>query len=634
MKVVIVSMSLLLRSAALSISQMGKNIPRMKLFPYQLEGVVQLVERKRLLLADEMGLGKSVQCIEAINTINNKDIRVLIVCPKSVVNVWEYEIQRWLTLPLVLHVASPKSFQISTHGSITLINYDICAKFQDQLRNERYDVLICDEAHYLKTWSTKRTIAILGGENNTGISSEYLWLLTGTPVMNRPVELYPLLRAINPNEFPSFDDYASRYCNPKPIRHSTGSSYIRTWMDYSGAKNLVELSQRLAPIMLRRLKSEILNQLPPKYRSCVCLLPEQSNAAQQERERLLAILEQKSGATLELDSFGAKAADLITYLGKTINIDTSDPESRNIILGSIATIRKETALAKLDPAVNILQDMIKEHKVVVFAHHRELILELMKQFGEQAVCIMGGMNSEARATAVQSFQNDDSVRIFIGSVRAAGVGLTLTAASHVVFLELDWSPSVMTQAEDRCHRVGQTNSVNVQYFVFKDTIDEWIAKSLMYKQSKIEQILPEKKSGFESEYVLDFGIHKGLRLEAVPRSYISFLTRNDVWRNRPKLWEALFSIGILLEEPPKHVPKESKEATSMSTTTTTPPMELRGKLESSQSFGTIEYIFNFGKYKGKSWTEVPEDYRSWIIENEVWKTNKRLEYYLQEAGFL
>jgi uncharacterized protein (DUF3820 family) len=407
-------------------------------------------------------------------------------------------------------------------------------------------------------------------------------------------------------------------------------------MDYSGAQNLDELSQRLAPVMLRRHKSDILNQLPPKYRSCVCLSPDESSAAQYERERLRSILEQKSSVNTELDSFGAEAADLISYLGKTIKIDISDPESRNMILGSLATIRKETALTKLDPAVKILQDLIKVQKVVVFAHHRELIMELKKQFGKQAVCVMGGMNSEARATAVQNFQDDESVRIFIGSIRAAGVGLTLTAASHVIFLELDWSPGVMTQAEDRCHRVGQRNTVRVQYFVFKDTIDEWIAKTLMYKQSKIEQILPEKLSGFESEYVFDFGIHKGLNLKDVPASYISFLTRSEVWRKRPALWEALFSIGILLEEPPMQATTmETIEALSTSIQTTiTQHVEQLEKLNSSESFNSMEYTFNFGKYRGKSWSEVPEDYRSWIMQNNVWKTQKRLQFFLQQAGYL
>ena len=602
------------------------------LFPYQHEGVKRLVQAKRVLLADEMGLGKTVQCIEAINVVRKDDTTVLIVCPKSVIGVWESELERWLELPLALHIASPKSFPPPSNGSITLINYDICHKFREELQLRAYDVLICDEAHYLKSLTAKRALAILGDVKaaNTGIRSEYLWLLTGTPVLNRPVELYPLLCALNPDEFGSFDDFVDRYCDPKTTSHGRG----RYSMDYSGARNLAELSLRLEPIMLRRYKVDVLTQLPPKFRSCLRLTG--TDAAELERERLRSILATPGNAQDDLEHFGSEASDLLSYLGNIANLDIDNPENRNKIMGSLATVRKETALSKLEPAVELLNDIVDSHKVVVFAHHRELILALMERFGDQTVCVIGGMDTETRSHAVTRFQNDQDVRIFVGSIRAAGVGLTLTAASHVVFLELDWSPGVMSQAEDRCHRLGQIDSVQVQYYVFKDTIDEWIAKSLLYKQSTIDQILPERLAGIESGYVFDFGKHKGLRLEDAPRNYVQFLVRNEVWRQRPALWRALSMTGLVFEEPPPMestnirtsrnaaTPTTSDEEVIVAPTSTTP----------AASSNEINYVFDFGKYSGKKWGEVPTNYREWVIREGIWKKRKNLQKSLDEAGAL
>lgn len=522
-----------------------KSGPPGELFPYQKEGVDRLVADQRLLLADEMGLGKTVQCISAVNRIGREDIAILIVCPKSVLGVWEYELKTWLDIPLQVQMASPKEFLMPFDGSVTLINYDICHKYREALQEADYDILICDEAHYLKSRSAKRTQAVLGdgSKKHPGIQSAYLWLLTGTPVLNRPVELYSLVRAIDPDEFSKFKDFADQYCDPKQVSHRGRFS-----MDYSGASNLVELSQRLEPIMLRRYKMDVLTQLPPKFRSCLCLTG--SDTAEQERARLRAIMGGASQINQNLQDFGSEASDLLSYLGEFTDLDLEDPENYNKIMGSLATVRRESAMTKLEPSVELLEDIILSKKVVVFAHHRELILALEERFGDKAVCVIGGMDTDDRSDAVRRFQEDDDVRIFVGSIRAAGVGLTLTAASHVVFLEMDWSPGVMAQAEDRCHRVGQNDSVQVQYYVFKDTIDEWIAKSLLRKQSNIDQILPSKQDEVDSGYMFDFGKHAGLRMEDVPQNYLQFLVDKDVWRNRPTLWRALAQKGMVLEEPP------------------------------------------------------------------------------------
>eukprot|EP00547_Thalassionema_nitzschioides_P018615 CAMPEP_0194255246 /NCGR_PEP_ID=MMETSP0158-20130606/33907_1 /TAXON_ID=33649 /ORGANISM="Thalassionema nitzschioides, Strain L26-B" /LENGTH=624 /DNA_ID=CAMNT_0038993537 /DNA_START=116 /DNA_END=1987 /DNA_ORIENTATION=- len=614
--VIVVGVQQLLGVKSFSLPQ--KYVTTKQLFPYQQEGVKRLLDTQRLLLADEMGLGKTVQCIEALNRLKNSATAiVLVVCPKSVLGVWESEFEEWLQIPAMqIQFATAKSFPTPVPGSITLINYDICHKYRHELRAvEEYDVLICDEAHYLKSITSKRTLAILGdsSENYGGLACRHLWLLTGTPVLNRPVELYSLVKAIAPNDFTSFADYTNRYCDPQTRSHGRG----RWSVDYSGARNLNELSQRLEPILLRRYKADVLTQLPPKFRSCLYLTDPDRIVAEQEtgllRDALKSSSSMSSNQEDSIQDFGSEASGLLQYLRRHLGLDDddndTDPETFNRLMSYLSTIRKETALSKLEPAMEILQDAILSEKIVVFAHHRQVIQELMEHFGNQAVCVMGGMDNKARTKAVRSFQNDPKVRLFIGSIRAAGVGVTLTSSSRVLFLEFDWSPGVMAQAEDRCHRVGQVDSVQVQYLVFKNTIDEWFARSLLFKQSNIEQILPEtlhSNGETSTSYEFDFGKHKGLRLEDVPKNYVeNFIIKREVWRKRKDLWKVLFQIGLVLEEPPS----EEREK-------------------------TVNYVFDFGKYKGQPWDEVPMSYRQWIVAEGVWQNRPELKSSLVEAGLV
>ena len=592
-----------------------------KLFPYQQQGIDRLIHDKRLLLGDEMGLGKTVQCIGALNRLFQEDItandaKILVICPKSVLGVWQDELDQWLDHEVTVNVASSKKKELLNDiqdATITLINYDVCYKHRDLLQSIPWDVLICDEAHYLKSIATKRTRAILGDDKeHSGIIATYLWLLTGTPMMNRPVELYPLLRALQPRDYDSFDDFCNRYCDPDTKMYTGRGGRPRYVKDLSGSRNLSELSKRLEPIMLRRYKADVLSQLPPKFRSCLCL-SNNDNVADMERQRLQEVLQSRMGSSLEFEKFGADASSLSHYL-KQVKGDMTDNE----IMGLMATIRKETALRKLEPAVELLKEVIVDHKVVVFCHHRQLIESLMQVFKRKAVHVIGGMDTESRAVAVKKFQTNDKVRLFVGSIRSAGVGLTLTAASHVIFLDLDWSPAVMAQAEDRLHRVGQQDSVHVQYYVFKDTIDEWIARSLVRKQMDIDQVLLANTTTSDSSdaYVFDFGKYKEMRLEDVPRAYLQFVaTTPDIWEKRPSLWRALHRQGLVHASPPMEETKEK-----------TPP---RAKSEKQ-----VDFIFDFGKHNGEKWNEAPSNYRDWIIREGVWKNRPALGKALSDAGIV
>ena len=193
--------------------------------------------------------------------------------------------------------------------------------------------------------------------------------------------------------------------------------------------------------MLRRLKKDVHGTLPlpPKYRSCVCLDGSNLNVAEHERERVRSMVTERSprnSTASDLKSFSSTAhSELRTYLEQFTGLDMSDYDNRRMMLGILVTVRKETALAKVNPAIEYLRSMISsQKKVVVFAHHRNVILSVMEQLGDQAVCIMGGTSEAAQSLAIRRFQEDPNVRVFVGSIRAAGVGLTLTAASDVLFL--------------------------------------------------------------------------------------------------------------------------------------------------------------------------------------------------------
>lgn len=557
--------------------------------------------------------GKTVQSISAINSLFCKGelspstFRVLIICPKSVVSVWVDELEEWIddryvSLEHSLHVVSagiadPLDVDAS-FGTIQIINYDICHRHRDILQNVPFDVLICDEAHYLKSPQTQRTDAILGiKEKSKGIQSRYTWFLSGTPILNRLNEIYPLLFAINKDKWNSYYAFKKKYAG-----------------SYDEVVNLGQLKLMLRPSLLRRKKVDVLKDLPPKLHSVVSL---EGSEGVKEREQEFAF--ESYGMELNVAQIKDSAVD-ISSLGKFGENASSLKEygigtylKGTALLSALAKVRSITSSFKLEPSVQLLKQYIMCEKVVVFAHHRQLIMDLVEAFGDSCVHIIGGMDAKSRAEAVQRFQNDASCRLFIGSIRAAGVGLTLTASSHVVFLELDWSPSIMTQAEDRCHRVGQQDSVLVEYFVFKGSLDEWMARQLAEKSLGITKALSHSSSDNQRsrpEYKLNFGKYSGYSLDEVPIKYLSgFLIKDEVYKKKPALWNALYRNDMLQDAPPSLVKEEENGV-------------------------EVLYTFDFGQYTDMSWSQVPSSYRDWIIKEGVWKKRTALWIALYEGGLV
>jgi SWI/SNF-related matrix-associated actin-dependent regulator 1 of chromatin subfamily A len=433
--------------------------------PYQRAAIAFALSRPNTLIADEMGLGKTIEALGVVNADSTIQ-RVLIVCPASLKLNWKREAERWLTRPMQCEVAG-KSFP--EDADVVIINYERLGKWESQLARG-WDLLIADECHYVKNRDAKRTKRLFA------IKSPRMLFLTGTPILNRPIELHPIAGHLAPEAFGDFWTYAKRFCSP--VRNNYG------W-DFNGAANLDELHELLrSTVMIRRTKAGVLPDLPPKRRQVIELASDsmtrliaRETKAWDEHSHALAEIRGRARAS----SKGADAApDELTQLRKQLNV----------AFGELSKLRRETALAKVPLVVEHMRNAIESSgKLVVFAHHRDVISALAEPFGDAVVTLTGEHTLEQRQSNVDRFQDDPDCALFIGSITAAGLGLTLTAASHVMFAELDWVPAHLTQAEDRTHRIGQENSVLVQHLVLQDSLDARMIKTLIKKQRIVDKVV-------------------------------------------------------------------------------------------------------------------------------------------------
>jgi SWI/SNF-related matrix-associated actin-dependent regulator 1 of chromatin subfamily A len=424
----------------------------LKLLPFQKAGVEYIFSTDgKTLIADEMGLGKTIQAISYMNMEDR--FPALVICPATLKLNWRNEIEKWsIKNPSVQILSSKEEFD--TKADITVINYDILGKFFDKFILRKYKLIIADEVHYVKGYRSQRSKLVKKLSKNI----PYRLGLTGTPLVNRPMEIWNIVNMIKPGLF-NFRHFSNRYCL---------NGFIPDFRN--GASNLDELQDKLrASVMIRRLKKDVLKELPDKRR---ILIPFDSGALKQN----LGLLRETSKKIKLERKKGTKLEDLgHTELG---------------LINEIERMKQEAVKAKLPMSIKFIENLIEEKdKVVLFAHHRNVIEQLLDKFGDVAVVIHGGVNLDARQEAVERFQTDVKIKLFIGSMQACSEGITLTASSDVVFLEFGWTPAVHQQAEDRCHRIGQKNSVTVYYLALEGSIDIYVAKLIQEKQIIIDQAL-------------------------------------------------------------------------------------------------------------------------------------------------
>eukprot|EP00978_Attheya_sp_CCMP212_P004861 scaffold10680_cov64-Attheya_sp.AAC.5 len=408
----------------------------------------------RILLADEMGLGKTVSSL-AIMLHYRTEWPLLILCPASLRYTWPSEIEKFIPSlsPRAVYVVSgmdDADFYSNPHKreriQIVVATYSLLqtrSAVSRVLQQFKFKCVIADESHSLKERTSQRcqiAMPILK-------QSRRLLLLSGTPALARPVELWPQLNCIDESLFGAYTAYTKTYCNARRGRFG--------W-DVTGTSNADELHTKLRGIMVRRLKNDVLKELPPKQRSIVPI--------KIDPKRISSCRE----VVQDLNDTRISVSELVGEESRNANF-----EARRLLMAAYQTV----GVGKAKGVAEFLLDWLDgsdSQKILVFAHHLEVldILEsaVSKKFkGVGHIRIDGSVSPAERALRVRKFQTNARVRVGILSVTAAGVGLTLTAASSIIFAELHWTPGVLAQAEDRCHRIGQHNAVNVMYCVCKDT---------------------------------------------------------------------------------------------------------------------------------------------------------------------
>jgi SWI/SNF-related matrix-associated actin-dependent regulator of chromatin subfamily A-like protein 1 len=423
------------------------------LYPHQADGVAFLLSKKRAILADDMGLGKTRQAIVAMEA-GTPEGTILVVCPASLKLNWKREILM-VDADASIEVLGVDKGQTEAPRWV-IINYDLLSKYAERLHAVDWAGIILDEAHFIKNASqrTSHCLKLLGVQAEARaslIGPDYVFLLTGTPMTNRPKDLFNLFRCVGHPSARSFLSFAKRFCDA--YRNDYG------WVT-SGASNLDELNLLMKETSIRRMKDEVLD-LPPKVRSWVPVDISASNAA------LNAI-----------DSF-------LSWYSQT---DPSQPNDTEF-LARLTKVRTSLHKAKFNAVSERIKDVIATgEKVIVFTCFTDGIERHKKKLGDQAVTITGAATTSQRMEAVDRFQTDPNVRVILCNIIAGGVGITLTAGTHVIFQDLDWVPANHAQAEDRCYRMGQDHRVTVEYFHAAGTLDAYIAELLERKMSLIAAV--------------------------------------------------------------------------------------------------------------------------------------------------
>lgn len=445
------------------------------LYDFQAVGAFWLAPKVFALLADEPGTGKSVQAIGACDLNGAK--KILVVCPAPVIPHWVREFQEKSTVSRrILAVYSSKHLDAMDDYDVVIISQDLLHKNSARL-TRAWEVAIVDESHGFKNPDAKRTQALLGRNcNNDGILifTSHVWFLTASPAPNHPAELWTMVHAFLSDVVEggalSYYDFAPMY--------ATLVTLPRGGVKITGGHHLDELRAALAPYVLRRLKIEVLRDLPGMR---ITLNPIYT-APTAEIRRLEALEAFKDVRRV--------ARDIANSTGGAI-----------VVSGELSTYLRVVENLKTGPVASILENELTgtDHKIVVFVTHRatgDRMMELLAAFNP--VRIVGGQSPESRKNAIDAFQTDPGIRVCVASIQAASVGITLTAACDCVFLSSHWTPELNMQAVQRLHRIGQTSSVHARFFTLANSVDELVMDALVNKTRVISELFDQSNYGGHS----------------------------------------------------------------------------------------------------------------------------------------
>ena len=422
---------------------------------HQKEAIEKLAGSRRFILADDMGLGKTTCTIIAALETGAK--KILIICPASLKINWQREIENYSDRPV--YISEGKKF--STESDFVIVNYDILKNFHDTkekdnslLNQSNFDLVILDEAHMISNPQAQRTKII----NHFVKNIKRVWLLTGTPMTSRPMNYYNLLNIIESPVAQNWMAYAIRYCQGYQFM----AGRRKVW-NVTGASNLEELRDRTSKQILRRLKEDVLD-LPDKIISPVYL-----RLKSKEYEELMG--------------------EYYAWYDK--NPDESS--SLTVQFSKLMKVRKVISNEKTKQTIEIVENIIEQgKKVIVFTNFTDSLQTIYQHFGKQAVYLDGSCSKPHRQKAVDEFQDNEKIKVFVGNIKAAGVGLTLTSAEVVIMNDLSFVPAEHSQAEDRAYRYGQKNNVLVYYPLYENTIEGAIYDILNRKKQIIRTVMGDQ----------------------------------------------------------------------------------------------------------------------------------------------
>ena len=424
---------------------------------HQKEAIQKLLENKKFILADDMGLGKTTSTI--IGALESGSKKILIICPATLKINWKREIENYSDRPIF--IAESKNF--STEHDFVIANYDIIKNFHDPknkeeslILNSKFDLVIVDEAHYIKNATAQRTKLI----NDLVKNTERLWLLTGTPMTSRPMDYFNLLSLVDSPVSKNWMAYAIRYC--AGYQFKVGNRKV--W-NITGASNLEELRERTSGTILRRLKENVLD-LPDKIITPVYL-------------------------KLKSKAYEDVMGEYYDWYDK----NPEESKSLTVQFSKLTKVRQIIAEEKIQQTIEIAENIIEQgKKVIIFCNFTDSLNKIVEHFGKTAVKLDGSMSQHERQYSVDQFQENEKIKVFVGNIRAAGTGITLTSGEAAIFNDLSFLPSDHAQAEDRSYRYGQKNNVLVYYPIFENTIEGIIYDILNNKKQVIATVMGDNQN--------------------------------------------------------------------------------------------------------------------------------------------
>ena len=446
------------------------------LYPYQEIAVAFLEERDKVskgaLVGDQPGLGKTIEALSWLSLSPKRP--VLVITQASIKRNWYREIEKWLP-GSIIQILNQGKDTIDPDADFVIINYDLIWRkgIEEQLLKRKFPVVIYDEVTAIKEPSAKRTKTA----KKIGRRAEFNIGLSGTPILNRPIEFYNILNLIDPKQFTSHFKFGMRYCNG----HHNGFGYV-----FKGSSHINELREQIKPLMIRRLKEDVLTELPAKSRR-----------------------------TIYIDMPGKYYQDYIAAENNLVETLQALPsgkvsqeyeDSRMWLLSKLNYLRHIVGLAKAEEAEEIIKNFVDAgEKLVVFAHHHD-VMDLMDEYLTKDkvnhVKVDGRTELNNRQTAIDTFQDDPECMVFLAST-AMGMGVTLTAASNALFVERQWTPGIEEQMEDRLHRIGQTNGVLVHYMQVEHSLDEKMDRLVENKRAVLNEVLDGEINRDKGESIIN-----------------------------------------------------------------------------------------------------------------------------------